>query len=409
MRHFDENRSSAGLLVGLLALAGCEPAPPTPAWCAGADPAVRSVFNRVPEGGPPPLALTEAWRVGGADDETSLAGPSRPSIREDGLVAIADPMISEVVAVTASGRWLGPILAKGAGPGEVSWPVATGWAPDGALLILDLRRGAVIEYDVEARSWIGETPLPPALFSQIQRSGELPGAAFGRDGSLLLELPRAPAADLGPGRVRAALVRVTGRAEQPGGGDGRAAIDTLLEVETPVLGGRLGNWPRPGGTRPVYAGGPGGSLALAGESAVYRIRIQTAALADSLVICLDAESEPLSASERGDTTVAEGFPGELVEALREAGPLQTPLPFGAVFFGDAGRLWVLRDRSHPLTPGAAAEGGRYDVFEAGGEYAGTVRAPDRVALVGEAAGLVFGMERGAFDEMALVAYRLSMR
>jgi hypothetical protein len=84
------------------------------------------------------------------------------------------------------------------------------------------------------------------------------------------------------------------------------------------------------------------------------------------------------------------------------------MPFGRIFLGAGGRLWVQRER--PIAQGyeASVRGGTYDVFEAGGEYLGVIQARDRVLLVGEAHGLVFGDEKGDFDEVSLVAYRIEL-
>ncbi len=43
-----------------------------------------------------------------------------------------------------------------------------------------------------------------------------------------------------------------------------------------------------------------------------------------------------------------------------------------------------------------------------GAYLGAIEAPDRVLIVGEAGGLVFGDEKGALDDVSLVAYRLEL-
>ncbi len=44
------------------------------------------------------------------------------------------------------------------------------------------------------------------------------------------------------------------------------------------------------------------------------------------------------------------------------------------------------------------------MIEADGSLAGSVQAPARVVLFGEAAGRVYGMLRGPYDEMYPVAY-----
>ena len=138
---------------------------------------------------------------------------------------------------------------------------------------------------------------------------------------------------------------------------------------------------------------------------MYRIDVLRADLTDSLSICRQAPAIPLTASETGEAELSGAPPGltRLLEASRKVKPV---MPLGRIFFGQDGRLWVQRERPDPqriyVHPGGAA----YDVFAAGGDYLGEVRAPAGAVLIGEAAGRVYGLEPRDSDQWDLIAFAL---
>lgn len=410
------------------ALTACGSPPAPPGWCVPSatgedrvqaatirdEAEARAVMSRGGGRWGDTARLVEAWRAGGVEGEAVLAGPLLPSVGPGGQVAVPDARVGEVVTVGPDGEWRGPLVTRGPGPDEVRWPVAVAWRDGDRLAVFDLGAGEVLEVAVPEGERVGGWRLPEELYGRIAATGELPGTALSPDGSLLLELPWTAAEGGDRGTRLATLVRVRppGGGAPPSGRRGAAAarVDTVVTVRARVLGGeRFSNAPRPGTPRPLFASGPGGALAVAGEAAVYRIRILTAPLRDSLVLCRDAGPPPPTPEERGEVSDDDSLPSAVadrIRRIREVGPVSPPLPFGRLFFGEEGRLWVQRTRPDPLRPGAPAEGGPYDVFAPGGEFLGTVRAPERTVLFGESSGRVYGLERGPLDAWSVVAYRL---
>lgn len=385
---------SAFLLA--VSTAACTEAPD---WCTSPVPSGRIVFNEE-EGlwrrsGVSPR-LRELWRVGGLRDDQALAGPQMPAVSADGWVAIPDAVLSEVILVSPSGEWRGTVLREGQGPGEVRWPVAAAWTREHNLLVLDLSVAKVVEYDLSTQRTLQEWKIPQQVFAPIALSGSLPGVLLTSSGTVVLEMPWSPVEGGAPTTRNATLLEV-GASAPP---------ETLLVTRGRVLGTeRFKDWPLPGASRPLVAGGTSGSLAIAGEDARYRIRVLGPARIDSLVICRDAAPFPLSSAELGGTdSTWTGY----AEAVKAAPRPDSLMPFGRMFLGAAGRLWVQRERSITHGYEASVRGGTYDVFQAGGEYLGVVRAPERVLMVGDAHGLIFGDEKGGFDEVSLVAYRLDL-
>lgn len=381
---------SLGVAIPILAACGELPID----WCAGGA-GVPAVFNDGP-GEWSGARLEEVWRTGGADDENALAGPNAPAVRHDGLVAVPDAMSAEVLIIEGDGTWRRPALTKGGGPWGVNWPVAVGWTTDDHLVTLDLEGGRVVRLDVDAeRDIVDEWRIPAEVFGPIYAAGELPGVVFTADGSVLLELPWTAPPDGSTDRLEASLVRISAT----------GAVDTVARLGAQVVGaGPEPRFPRPGGTRPIYATDASGAIAIGGESPDYRIRILTPDWRDSLTICRASSSLPLTAAERGDGAVEE-WEIRRSEAVRASAPVERPLAYGRLFFGSGGRLWVQRDRPDPLRAFGPVEGATYDVFAPGGRYLGEVRAPERTILGAEASAMVFGMQRGPFDEPMLVAYR----
>ncbi|MEE9133141.1 MAG: hypothetical protein V3U13_06230 [Gemmatimonadota bacterium] len=341
--------------------------------------------------------LRELWRVGGLADDEALAGPQMPVVSTGGWVAIPDAVLSEVIIVTPSGEWRGSVLREGEGPGEVRWPVAAGWTAEHILLVLDLSVAKVVEFDLSADRTVLEWRIPQEVFAKIALSGSLPGILLTSSGTVVLEMPWRPVEGGSPVDRYAALLEV---------GPSHAAPETLLVTRTKVLGGeRFTDWPLPGAPRPLMAAGASGSMAIAGQDARYRVRLLGSARKDSLVICRDAAPFPLSPGETGE---AEPAGTQFSKEVKAAPRPDSLMPFGRMFLGAGGRLWVQRERSIAHGYEASVRGGTYDVFEAGGEYLGVIHAGDGVLIVGEAHGLVFGDEKGEFDEVSLVAYRLEL-
>jgi hypothetical protein len=281
-------------------------------------------------------------------------------------------------------------------------PEAVGVAADGTVTIVELGTGRIIGLDPEGDETLSDEALPAEV------------AAALADAVLDERLP-APVVEILPptGFLGALPARPI-----PGGADERrvsfvvrmaadaAVTDTLYAVSVTTLNDHgFVEWPRPGTGMPLVAVGPGGTVALAGASSAYRIDVLRADFADSLVVCRQAPALPLTESETGEIELPGSPPGlaQLRDASRRVKML---LPFGRIFLGSEGRLWVQRERPDPQRVYAHPGGAAYDVFAAGGAYLGEVRAPERVILVGEAAGLVYGLEASDEGRVSLVTFGL---
>lgn len=367
----------------------CVGEPAVPAWCSG-DYEWTAIHVAGEEARS--LRLEEAWRVGGVEGEATFSQPTRASVSRSGRIAVPDMVASAVILVEPDGTWRGSVVGKGDGPGEVRWPVDVEWLSEDRLAVFDLAKGAVLSISPSGKPLPEAWRLEAGLYGRIAASGSLPGGDLMQDGSLLLELPWEAGLSGEDGSV-AAVVRLS-----PDG-----TVDTLqIQPVSMVSEGPFRNWPVPGAPRPLYAAGASGLVFRAGTDGSYRVIVATSALVDSAVICRLTAPVAYSAAEQGSLNE----PRQLGDLLRTTRRPEVPAAIGGLLAGKDGRLWVLRTRPDPRAPQVPAEGGEYDVFDEAGAYVGTVKAPERVYLVGEGGGQVYGLERGEYDEVTLVAYRL---
>lgn len=379
-----------GALAAFLMASACSVEPGAPLWC-GAD-FERAVIHVADETAPRILQLKEVWRVGDAEGDAVFAQPSRASVSRNGRVAVPDMMTSAVVIVEADGTWRGSIVREGDGPGEVRWPVDVEWTGEHSLAVFDLAKGEVLRVSDTGQPLGDSWRIDPRLYGRIAASGSLPGGDLMSDGSLVLELPW-EAMEGRPSDLVSTVVRL--RPDGP--------TDTIQRQAVVVMnGGPFRDWPVPGAPRPLYAVGATGPLFRAGMDTHYRIVVLSRALEDSAVICRVVSPIGYTAAELGLLDE----PAQLSTILREAPRPEVPASIGGLMAGENSRVWVLRNRSDPTSPQVPSEGGEYDVFSETGAFVGTVRAPERVYLVGEGGGQVYGFERGEYDEVTLVAYRL---
>ena len=335
---------------------------------------------------------------GGCSEPSSLSCPPA-----DGDVFVFDN--------PPEGRW----AAEGASPRlseewRVPLPAGTRWpAPDaawvdadGTVMFADLRLGAILALDPAADTGPSENPLPAEVVTAIAGAVldvRLPPPVFRplSAGGFLVVLPPGPAAGGADQRRISFVVRMAVDGSSP---------DTLSAASVAVLNDHgFVEWPRPGTRIPLVAVGPGDAVALAGASSAYRIDILRADLTDSLVVCRRAAALPLTETEVGESELPDS-PSHLAWLLRGSKKVQPSLPFGRLFLGSGGRLWVQRERPDPQRVYAQPGGAAYDLFASGGEYLGEVRAPEGVVLIGEAAGLVYGLEAVEGASEVLLAYAL---
>lgn len=367
--------------------------------------------------------LVEVWRAGGLNEGEELAFPIGIAASRDGWIAVPDWVLGEVMVVAPDGSWRGSWTRRGEGPGEVLRPVAAAWGEDGTLAVFDIEGPKVV--------WVRDgDPVREALAlsahftGPVVASGELEWAAVAFDGTAYLQRPPHPldpsaVVDEPGARLHTAVLRL-----RPGAGVG----DTLARGTVPVLGtGPFSRLAAPGWPRLHAAVGPGGSLAIGGLGARYRIdvyrRVEDRADGDEARpaggrlfqrFCRDASPLPLTAAERGESALeeAEGERAEMLrrrrEAIAAAPRPDVPAPYGDLFLGARGRLWVQRER--PVGPGLWTEpSARFDVFEADGTYLGELRAPERARLLAASGDTVWAFETGEHDETWVVAYELEIR
>lgn len=379
----------SGILVACVIGGACASEAEVPVWCSGD---TEWAAIHVAAESPRVLRLEETWRVGGVEGEAVFARPTRASISRRGRVAVPDMMTSAVILVEPDGTWRGSIVREGDGPGEVRWPADVEWLSEDRLAVFDFAKGEVLRISSSRQQQPESWRLDAGLYGQIAASGSLPGGDLMADGSLLLELPWETGSN-GEGVAVATLVRLSS--------DG--SVDTLQTQRVPIVnGGPFRNWPVPGAPRPLYSAGATGPVFRAGMDGTYRVIVATSALIDSAVLCRVTSPLAYSAAEEGGLEEL----GRLADLLRTAPRPEVPAAIGGLLAGEDGRLWVLRTRPDPAAPQGPPEGGEYDVFDQAGALVGTVRVPERVYLVGEGGGQVYGFERGEYDEVTLVAYRL---
>jgi len=286
-----------------------------------------------------------------------------------------------------------------------TWPLtpeAAGIGTDGSLIVVKLRAGTIFELDPRGDEAPSETRLSAevaAALADAVLDERLPAPVIEvmPSGHYLVTLPPQRIGGGADERRVSLVVRMAPDA---------SVTDTAYAVGVAVLNDHgFVEWPRPGTRMPLAAVGPGGGVALGGASSAYRIDVLRADFTDSLVVCRQAPALPLTESERGEIELP-GSPPGLASLLDRSRKLKAPLPFGRIFVGREGRLWVQRERPDPQRIYTHPGGATYDVFAAGGAYLGVVRAPERVVLIAEATDLVYGLESSDGGPVSLVAYGL---
>lgn len=397
-------RADRMLYVLFLSLiAACGPSgDAVPEWCVGEIGEPTIVFS---SGALRQLTLREVWRRGGLQAGEELARPDPPAIDRFGRVVLSDWGLGEVLAIGEGGEWLGPVLFWGEGPAEVGLPVAVQWAEDGSLLFLDFERRQVSRRAFPSGEVLATYPIPDGVMRWVFLAGEVHWGwiSLVPSGDLLLS-PRNRLGTEPNAPLTADLVLFDVD-------DTEGETESLINLEvTPLTEGRT--LIAPGFPKPIGAVGPRGIVAVAGDTEDYRIRILAGDRSDSLVICRDASSIPLTRAELGDTLFPERSVDPIereLDALRlmllDAKRPSRPVALGRMFFGSTGRLWVQRDRENPFHFGPPP-GATYDVFSQTGKYDGTVQAPDGVTFYGESDEWVIGYEVGDLGETSVVAFEV---
>ncbi|MGD8495383.1 MAG: hypothetical protein PVF05_04275 [Gemmatimonadales bacterium] len=402
--------TAASLTIAILGPAACDsPDLSTPAaWCV-ADSGVAVAFTpaddpgawaRNGRGSP---RFVELWRAGGLNEGEELSFPLGAAASRSGRLAIADFELSELAVVDADGSWQERWATPGEGPGELGFPVAANWVTgDTAVAVFDIGNAKVLFLD-SAGPTHPDRRLPIEMTIPVFASGSLDWAGVDPTGRALIEPspePQSLSGDPGAVRTRSVLLRSKG--------DG-VSFDTIASGSTPTVGGpppyqyaRAPGWPEL-----VEALGPGGLVAVGGDTDRYRVRVLDGSGA-TRVVCRDAPGLPMTERETRRPDDARAEP-EFEAAVAAAPRPDAPAPMGRLLISADGRLWVQRDRPSVLRYAEGYQGvpgARYDVFDADGAYLGEVRAPEGARFQAALGDTVWAFEIGELDETWVVAYEM---
>ena len=333
---------------------------------------------------PAELSWREVWRAGGSEEAEELIFPADVAVSPDGSVAIADWGLAEVVLLDPDGEWLGPVMTRGEGPGEVQAPAAVTWEDANTLLVLDFGTFRLTALDLALRS-ATVTAVDPAFLSPVFASGEVTFVALQADHTVWLEFP-GPIED---GWEERSFVRWSPTSP---------ANDTVTRSRARVLERTiLPAWPR--------------SLVGVGEETWVvsdpdgRYGLTVSDRDDTMLVrfCHPAEALPLSPAERGDEA-DERMPDAWRTALSDLGEPPEPAIISRILVDADGRIWVQRDRPAPGAAGPhGAPGAMHDVFLPSGRFLGSIRLPEDHRLLEAMGPRVWTLHTGSFDESSIVA------
>lgn len=335
------------------AVAGCG-RPGSPA-CEVVDPGGRTVTNTGVGTWPAELSWREVWRAGGSEETEELIFPADVAVGPDRSVAIADWGLAEVILLDPDGEWLGPVMTRGQGPGEVQAPAAVTWVDANTLLVLDLGTNRLTSLDLASRS-SSVTAVDPALLMPVVMSGEVGYLSLQPDQSVWIESP-GPAED---GWEERSFVRWSPHA---------AAHDTVARSRVRVSSGvALAAWPR----------------------SLLGVGSETRVVSDP-----DGRYELEVFDREGTSLVRFCHPGE---------PLPLSPVISRIVVDADGRIWIQRDRPAPGSAGPhGAPGAMHDVFLPSGRFLGSIRLPEDHRLLEARGRRVWTLHTGSLDESSIVA------
>lgn len=333
---------------------------------------------------PQELSWREVWRTGGAEDAEELIFPADVAVGPDGSVAIADWGLAEVILLDADGVWLGPVMTRGEGPGEVQAPAALTWIDASTLLVLDFGAFRLTTLDLPSRS-ASVTAVDPAFMSPVFASGEVTFVALQPDFTVWLEFP----GPLEDGWEERSFVRWS--PDNPANDTVARSRARALERTT------LPAWPR------SLVGVGAKTWVVSDPEGRYELTVFDGDGTTPVRFCHPGEALPLSPAERGEAP-DERMPDAWRAALRELGDPPEPAIISRIVVDADGRIWIQRDR--PL-PGAAgphgAPGALHDVFLPSGRFLGSIRLPDDHRLLEARGRTVWTLHTGSLDESSIVA------
>ncbi len=370
-------------------IAGCDR--PGSTACEVTNPSGTAVANSGVGSWPTELSWREVWRVGGSEETEELIFPADVAVSPDGSVAIADWGLAEVVLLDPDGEWLGPVMTRGEGPGEVQAPAAVTWEDANTLLGLDFGTFRLTALDLASRS-ATVTAVDPAFLSPVFASGEVTFVALQPDHTVWLEFP-GPIED---GWEERSFVRWSPDA---------AAHDTVTRSRVRMSSGvALSAWPR------SLLGVGAETWVVSDPDGRYELEVFYRDGTSLVRFCHPGEPLPLSPAERGeemDEEMPEAFRATLSEALADAGEPPLPATTSRIVVDADGRIWVQRDRPTPGTGNRhGVSGARHDVFLPSGRFLGSIRLPQDHRLLEARGPRVWALHTGSFGESSIVALEI---
>ncbi len=371
------------LLTALIA--GCDL--PGSAACEITDPNGQAVTNTSFGSWPSELSWREGWRAGGLNEAEVFVLPADLAVSPNGLVAIADWRLAEVIVVDSNGEWLGAVTSRGEGPGEVQAPVAVTWVDANTLLILDVSAFRMVTLDLASHS-ASVTPVDPAFMSPVFVAGQVRFVALQPDRTVWLEFP-GPVED---GWEERSFVRWS---------PDKPVNDTVMWSRARgFAGATLAAWPR------SLLGVGAETWVVSKPDGRYELEVFDRDGTSLVRFCHTGEALPLSPAERGEDTDAE-MPGGWRDTLRKLGEPRNPAIISRIVVDLDGRIWAQRDRPLPgAFYGHGAPGAMYDVFLQSGRFLGSIRLPDEQRLMEARGRRVWTLHTGSFGESSIVALEI---
>lgn len=379
----------AGLLTGLLLVAGCGDAP-------------------APLETAPRLTAVEEATFGDAEGPGALSGVFDLAVSASGRVFASEPELGRVVAFEADGSFAGEVGSRGSGPGELRVPSRLGWKGD-TLAVLDFGRGvALLGRDGK--------PLGRIRFQRAYRDRAFPFQPFVPlpDGTV------AAAAPVSTGMVADGAVTTEDwiRADRSG-----RTLDTLLLRDLRgsafrlQLGERRVAASHPLPFDPLWVASPDGSsfvlvdrIPLPGDPPRFRVT-RVGASGDTVAqASLPYAPVPLDAPARDSIArvAAEGWAqrlGTTREAL--ASEIESQLswpphrpPVTAAVAGGDGTVWLRREAP-------ARDSVRWDVLDARLRPLGHLLLPEGLEVKAATSASLHGVVLDRWDVPTIVRYRVA--
>ncbi|MEX2530121.1 MAG: 6-bladed beta-propeller [Gemmatimonadota bacterium] len=379
------------LLAAALLLGGCGESDPAEAGTIMSDSAGIVIVSHEREDRPAPLEFVEEFRLGGSDTRPEEAffqvGPGTIGVDDAGRIFVLDAQSRQVVIFDDTGRHLRSVGRSGDGPGEFGFPVGLTVAPEGEFGVLDISKRGIVSFSLDGEI-LPTVPFPAGFFGGILHRTD--------DGSVwqqqLVE----------DGAASDVLLR-----------SGGADTIRIVHVDRPEM-------------RPIQLESCG--MGFSGMLPVFHPTLRWAARDQTIVAATTAEYEisifhgvvetrrirraipPLPASERlaveeqGEgMTVVLGDGRQVVcdsqEVVEQRGFAPVTPAVGRIAIDREGGLWVQRG-------GLREEPRAIDLFDADGDYRGTLPpgAPFPLAFFPD--GRIAASHTDDFEVTRLVVYRV---